>query len=111
MSLELQIETLNSNIVALIGALAGIGREAPVAEPVRLNAKPKAVLPPADEPNAPAAVQYTFDDARKMVLRLAAKDRVKAKSLLEKYGASKISELAESNYGAFIFAAGAELGD
>lgn len=104
MSLEVQIETLNSNIVALIGALENLGRtsETQAAPPAE---KPAAKRPSkaAEEKAADAPALVTFEDVKKAVLKYAAKDYAAAKAMLKKHGAAKVQDLPESLYTAVLF--------
>jgi len=118
MSLEVQIETLNSNIVALIGALENFGRQSePAPEPV--PDKPAAAKRPSKvaeetvvgdpKPEAPALI--TFEMVKKAVLSYAAKDYAAAKAMLAKHGAKKVQDLPESLYAAVLFESQAACGE
>lgn len=117
MSLEVQIETLNSNIVALIGALENIGRAAepaPEVVPDKLTAakRPSKVAEEkAAEPKPEAPALITFEMVKKAVLSYAAKDYAAAKAMLAKHGAKKVQDLPESLYAAVLFEAQAACGE
>lgn len=112
MSLEVQIETLNSNIVALINALQSIGNSNGPAAPA--DAQPperpsKIAERMADEAPPPAPKEtprlVTLEDVKKAVLKLAARDRKAAVELLAKHGVKKVGDLPENVWTAVCFAA------
>lgn len=84
MSLEAEIKTLNTNIVALIAALSTGGS---IAQPGALvPAKPAAAPAAAPAPAPDTSAVITFDTLKKKVLDLAAKDEPKAMAIMAKFG-------------------------
>lgn len=116
MSLEQNIQELNSNIVALIGALKSIGnghepeptveREMPLQQPAE---RPSKVAEKIADAVPPPLV--SFDDVKRAVLKLAAQDRKAAVALLAKHNAKKVQDLPESLYAGVEFEAKALLGE
>jgi hypothetical protein len=119
MSLEQNIELLNKNIVALIGALQSIGNghaEPPADKVVPLAPERPSKVAERLADEAPATVAepaplVTFDSMKNAVLKLAAKDRKAAVALLAKHNAKKVTDLPESLWAGVEFEAKAILGD
>lgn len=109
MSLEVQIETLNTNITALIEALRAIGNgqapAAPAERPSKVAERIADEAPPPPAAAKPAPELVTFDDVKKAVLKLAAKDRKLAVDLLGQHGVKKVTDLPQEKWTAVCFAA------
>ncbi len=112
MSLEAHIEQLNSNILALIGALNSLGT-APVP-----GERPAAVSPAATKTAAaapvpaldPPAEVIDFETMKKAVLKYAAVfGQAKGRELLKKYDAAKTADVPEGSWRQIHFEATAEI--
>lgn len=128
MSLEASISELNTNIVALISVMSGasVSKPAPAATPAKSGTKkaaPAAALEasaPTDSATAsapqpvvastPSGAAPTIETARKLVIEVGQKKgREAVMTLLTKFGASKLPEVAPHQYAALIADAQAAL--
>lgn len=114
MSLEAQLETLNTNVVALIAALskntAPVASAAPSSTPAPNKAQPAAApktLPPAaggtGKERTTTEVAVTKEQVKKILLDvIKAKDNATAVAILKAHGseAGNLTTLPETNYAA-----------
>lgn len=121
MSLENQLEKLNGNLELLITALANVGAssakvsevdkvEKPKPKPkVKVKTKPKVEEVEAE---AEAESEHSIDDVRAALKKyMDAKTPVEAKKLLKSVGATKITDVAVSEYDNLIATIEMEIGD
>lgn len=111
MSIENELSKLTDAVLKLAGAIAAQEAPQPAAETKPKASKPKAEKAPEPEPPAaapddePAA---TVEDVREATKQLAALNRDAAVAVLKQFGASKVPEVKEADYGAFVAAAQAK---
>lgn len=110
MSIENELSKLTDALVALRESIVGAAQETP--QPAAERKPPKVSKPPEPEPPAaepsdePAA---TVDDVREATKQLAALSRDAAVAVLKQFGASKVPEVKEADYGAYVAAAQAKV--
>lgn len=107
MSLEQKIEELNGTMLKLISALENVG--APTnskAEKTTKKEKPvkEEVAKDDDLGDDDDTSEYTFDDVKSAVLKLAKVNRDEAVRILSDHGAKKATDLSEGDYGSVMAA-------
>lgn len=109
MSLEAVIQQNTDAINRLIGLLSNATAPAVYDKPTKANTPEKPPKGPQPEPGPMPTVApseaVSYEDAKKAILKLSAKDRNAAVALLAKYGAKKLPDVKPENFADIVIEA------